>query len=248
MASQTTTPTTTTTPMMMIVRPLGAPLPRPITPPGIPPPASAHRLPSQLSFGVVCSSNINRSMEAHLVLMNAGLQCASYGTGTQVRLPGRTAMEPRVFKFGTPYHEMYTQLTSNTTDAQYFHKNGVLQLCQRGAAVKLSPTRWQDCTTVHEHHVVICFEERIYDAVMEDLQTREPTADFQEIHVICLDTKDNPTEAAVSGQVCCDLCWRLEQCGKNHNLSTEAANVVDQFQQERAAVTPIKVLYQLCYL
>lgn len=36
---------------------------------------------------------------------------------------------------------------------------------------------------------MIAFEERIYDAVVEDLQTREPTEDFKAIHVICLDTK-----------------------------------------------------------
>ena len=86
-------------------------LPRPSTPPGIPPP-EAHRPLSRLSYGVVCSSNINRSMEAHLVLGNAGmwidlitilcvlfftyssypppfllsgLRVESYGTGTQVR-------------------------------------------------------------------------------------------------------------------------------------------------------------------
>jgi len=41
------------------------------TPPGIPPP-EANRQPSKLSFGTVCSSNINRSMEAHVVLQNAG--------------------------------------------------------------------------------------------------------------------------------------------------------------------------------
>lgn len=44
---------------------------RPITPPGIPPP-SARRRASKLSFGTVCSSNINRSMEAHVRLQNAG--------------------------------------------------------------------------------------------------------------------------------------------------------------------------------
>ena len=36
---------------------------------------------------------------------------------------------------------------------------------------------------------MIAFEERIYDAVVEDLQIREPTEDFKAIHVICLDTK-----------------------------------------------------------
>ena len=50
---------------------LGHKLPRPMTPPGVAP-ESAHRPESKLSFGVVCSSNINRSMEAHVVLGNAG--------------------------------------------------------------------------------------------------------------------------------------------------------------------------------
>ena len=45
---------------------------RPSTPPGMPPP-SARRRSSKLCFGTVCSSNINRSMEAHVRLQNAGM-------------------------------------------------------------------------------------------------------------------------------------------------------------------------------
>ena len=90
-----------------------------------------------------------------------------------------------------------------------------------------------------------CVKERIFDAVVEDLQIREPTEDFQALHVICLDTKDNPHEAAVQGQVCLDLCWRLEHC---EDLQTDAATIIDEFQSERVAFTPIKVLYQVCYL
>jgi len=186
-------------------------------------------------------------MEAHLVLGNAGLNCESYGTGTQVRLPGKKAMEPRIFKFGTPYEQMYKSLTSTPDDAAFFNRNRVLQLCRRGAAVKRAPARWQDTPTdrVNQHDVVIAFEERIYDAVIEDLQMREPTEDFKPIHVICLDTKDNPTEAAKQGQVALDLCWRLEKCA---DLEAEAPLVVDAFQQDRLNVTPVKILYQPFYL
>ena len=61
----------------------------------------------------------------------------SYGTGTQVRLPGKSAMEPRIFKFGTPYSEMYRSLSATSEDEAYFLHNGVLQLCKRGSSVKV---------------------------------------------------------------------------------------------------------------
>lgn len=219
---------------------------RPMTPPGMPPP-SAHRRPSKLSFGTVCSSNINRSMEAHVVLQNAGMKVESYGTGTQVRLPGKSAMEPRIFKFGTPYAEMYRSLSETPEDEAFFLHNGVLQLCKRGSSVKVAPQRWQDTPSraVNKHQIVIAFEERIYDAVIEDLQTREPTEDFKAIHVICLDTKDNPHEAKLQGRVCLELCWILEQ---TEDLDLEAPELIDQFQEEQMTHTQIKVLYQMCYL
>mmetsp|Transcript_6349 Transcript_6349/g.14321 ORF Transcript_6349/g.14321 Transcript_6349/m.14321 type:complete len:226 (-) Transcript_6349:127-804(-) len=219
---------------------------RPSTPPGMPP-ASAGREQSRLSFGVVCSSNINRSMEAHVVLSNAGLTVESYGTGTQVRLPGKSAMEPRIFKFGTPYAEMYASLAATPEDRAFFVHNGVLHLCKRGAAVKLAPQRWQDTSTstVQEHDVVIAFEERIYDAVIEDLQMREPTEDFKAIHVICLDTKDNPHEAQLQGKVALELCWILEQ---TQDLDSEAPELIEQFQEQQMTHTQIKVLHQMCYL
>lgn len=157
-------------------------------------------------------------------------------------------MEPKIFKFGIAYAEMFKSLAATPEDEAFFVRNGVLQLCRRGAAVKRAPQRWQDepSELIAKHDVVIAFEERIFDAVVEDLQIREPTENFAPIHVICLDTKDNPHEAQVQGQVALDLCWRLEQAGDD--LVTQAAEIVDQFQNERMTHTQIKVLYQLCYL
>jgi len=186
-------------------------------------------------------------MEAHVVLGNAGLRVESYGTGTQVRLPGRTAMEPRIYKFGVPYEEIYNSMTQTRDDEDFFTRNKVLNLCRRGAAVKRAPQRWQDMPSdfISQHDIVIAFEERIYDAVVEDLQIREPTEHFAPIHVICLDTKDNPHEAQLQGQVALDLCWRLEAA---QDLLTEAPEILDTFEKEKMTHTPIKVLYQLCYL
>ena len=163
-------------------------------------------------------------------------------------LPGRSAMEPRIFKFGTPYEEMYNNLSATPEDEAFFIRNGVLQLCRRGAAVKRAPQRWQDQTSefVSTHDIVIAFEERIFDAVIEDLQIREPTENFDPIHVICLDTKDNPHEAQLQGRVALELCWRLEESADD--LIAQAAEIVDRFENERMTHTPIKVLYQLCYL
>jgi len=223
-------------------------LQRPSTPTDIPPSTSIARS-TKLSFGVVCSSNINRSMEAHVVFNNAGLNVESYGTGTHVRLPGRSAMEPRVFKFGTPYEEMYNSLSATSDDEAYFNHNGVLQLCRRGAAVKLAPQRWQDTPTeaISKHNIVIAFEERIFDAVVNDLQMREPTINFNPIHVICLDTKDNPHEAKIQGRVALELCWMLEHCSDD-DLDNECAILIDTFQRERMRENQIKILYQVCYL
>ncbi|OMO62841.1 RNA polymerase II subunit A [Corchorus olitorius] len=49
-------------------------------------------------YAMVCSSNQNRSMEAH-----SYRHVCSYGTGAHVKLPGPSLREPNVYDFGTPY-------------------------------------------------------------------------------------------------------------------------------------------------
>ena len=54
----------------------------------------------KLNVAVVCSSNMNRSMETHSVLTKKHFQTKSFGTGNQIKIPGRSAKEPNVYPFG----------------------------------------------------------------------------------------------------------------------------------------------------
>ena len=53
-------------------------------------------------FAMVCAANMNRSMEAHKVALNAGLDVKSYGAGNRVKLPGASRDNPNVFEFENP--------------------------------------------------------------------------------------------------------------------------------------------------
>ncbi len=63
-----------------------------------------------MRIALVCQSNLNRSMEAHLVLSQSGYNVCSYGAGTRVKLPGETQSEPNIYDFGTSYDFIYKDL------------------------------------------------------------------------------------------------------------------------------------------
>lgn len=65
---------------------------------------------SDLRIAVICSSNMNRSMEAHAFLAKKGFDIKSFGTGDKVKIPGSTADRPNVYDFGTSYEEIYQDL------------------------------------------------------------------------------------------------------------------------------------------
>ena len=116
-----------------------------------------------LRFAVVCSSNQNRSMEAHNFMSKRGLIVRSFGSGQQVKLPGTSLERPNTYTFDTTYEFMYKDLYNK--DANLYTQNGVLHMLDRNRRIKEKPERFQDCR--ERFDIIFTVEERIFDQVME---------------------------------------------------------------------------------
>lgn len=126
-----------------------------------------------------------------------------------MNLPGPTPTEPNVYDFGVPYQQMYDQL--KRADEALYSRNGVLQMLARNAKVKTAPERWQD-EKAKEFDVVITYEERVYDALVEDMEDRG-SKDYYSVHLIGLDVRDNHTEAEIGAQHTRELVQMLLDAG-----------------------------------
>lgn len=168
-------------------------------------------------------------MEAHLRLSAASYPVISFGTGSQVRLPGPRIDQPNVYPFNsTSYTSMHDELQNK--DPRLYRANGLLTMLERNLAVKWGPERWQDWSIGKprlEHSedkgskgveggvvdVVITCEERCWDAVVDDLMNRGGSLN-RPVHVINVDIKDNHEEALVGGKAILDLADSLNAAAR----------------------------------
>jgi RNA polymerase II subunit A C-terminal domain phosphatase SSU72 len=180
---------------------------------------------SELHFAMVCSSNNNRSMESHQALAGAGFHVSSFGTGTNVRLPGPTLTQQNVYAFGTPYRVMSDDLKAK--DEHFYASLGILDMLARNANIKRAPERFQDAD-LSPVDVVVTFEERVYDQATEHLaELRGSMVSTRIVHVLNLDVRDNREESQINSQLVLDLVRQISSVRDYHAQMQE---IIDKFE------------------
>ncbi|EHB00156.1 hypothetical protein GW7_01941 [Heterocephalus glaber] len=121
-------------------------------------------------------------MEAHNILSKRGFRVQSFGTGTHVKLPGPAPDKPNVYDFKTTYD----QINKRT---------------------KPQPERFQNCKDLLD--LILTCEERVFDQVVEDLNSREQET-CQPVHVVNVDIQDNHEETTLGVFLICELCQCIQ--------------------------------------
>jgi len=188
-------------------------------------------------IAMVCASNQNRSMQAHYILEKSGYKNVySYGTGNSVRLPGPSIDKPNVYPFGTPYATMQQDLLAK--DPELYERNGILQMLERNKNVKLAPEKWQH-EDKEEFDVVVTFETRVFDAVVEHLSMRD-SASMNVVHILGLHIKDNHKEAVKGGELTLKLLSLLAE-------SDDYESIMDRKLEEFEQSTGRQVLHAVLF-
>ncbi|XP_072036124.1 RNA polymerase II subunit A C-terminal domain phosphatase SSU72-like [Amphiura filiformis] len=190
----------------------------------------------KLKIAIVCSSNQNRSMEAHYLLSKKGFNVQSFGTGANVKLPGSAPAKPNVYEFGkTTYDEMYRELKSK--DKDLYTQNGILNMLDRNRRIKSRPEKFQHCK--EQFDVVITVEERVYDQVLEDFNNREQDSQTP-VHVINIEIQDNHDEATLGAFLIYELCQLLENA---QDLEDDLDDLLQEFEPRAER----DILHSVCF-
>uniref|UniRef100_A0AC34GWN7 RNA polymerase II subunit A C-terminal domain phosphatase SSU72 n=1 Tax=Panagrolaimus sp. ES5 TaxID=591445 RepID=A0AC34GWN7_9BILA len=147
----------------------------------------------------------------------------SYGTGNRVKLPGPSFDKFNAYEFeATTYDFIYKDLRKK--DVKLYTQNGLLYMLDRNRGIKPSPQKFQKAD--EEFDIILCLEERVYDQVLLFLQNRVPLSG-ERAHVINIDIKDNPKEAAVGAELVTNLCQKLEE---SFDVDHEIDDILTDFE------------------
>jgi len=189
----------------------------------------------KLRFAVVCSSNMNRSMEAHSFLQKKGYDIKSYGTGNMIKIPGESERKPNTYPFGTTYDHIFADLTAK--DKELYTKNGMLHIMERNRRIKSGPERFQECK--EEFDIILTVEEKVYDQTLEYFSEREAEKETP-VHVINMNVVDNPEDATIGAFLLCELAQNL-------SISDDLDNDIDDIIQDFESKCEREVLHTILF-
>uniref|UniRef100_UPI00358E9B92 RNA polymerase II subunit A C-terminal domain phosphatase SSU72-like n=1 Tax=Myxine glutinosa TaxID=7769 RepID=UPI00358E9B92 len=189
----------------------------------------------KLHVAVICSSNQNRSMEAHNLLSKKGINVRSFGTGLHVKLPGPSPDKPNVYEFKTSYEAMYQDLLQR--DKELYTQNGILHMLDRNRRIKTRPERFQDCRDRFD--LILSCEERVYDQIVEELHGRDQET-YEPVHVINVDIEDNHEDATIGAFLIYELCQCIQ-------LTEDMDNEMDELLQEFEDKSGKSFLHTVCF-
>ncbi|XP_037958293.1 RNA polymerase II subunit A C-terminal domain phosphatase SSU72-like [Teleopsis dalmanni] len=175
-----------------------------------------------LSVAVICASNMNRSMNAHLLLKNKGFDVKSYGVGDLIRIAGKTRNKPNYYPFGTSYQEIYNDLVAK--DKKYYKSIGFLKLLERNRTIKNAPERFQDCT--EQFDLIVTVEQCIFEQVVKTIQSHYPTT-RRYVHVVNIDVEDCLQKASYGSVLIAEF---LTKIAKSKNWRMEISYLIHDFQ------------------
>ncbi|KAI3381069.1 hypothetical protein SNEBB_001416 [Seison nebaliae] len=169
---------------------------------------------SKYKYGVICSSNQNRSTEIHRRLKQKHFHVHSYGVGEKVKLPGMSVDRPNLYSFGTTYDEMYKDLEEK--NGTYYRSNGLLDMLHRNRLLKDYPEKFQEIRHFN-FDVLFTVENRIFVAVHDFLVNKLKSIESNAIeegkccHVINIHIKDTHESAKEGGNIFMELAMLLEK-------------------------------------
>ena len=190
---------------------------------------------NNLRIAVCCSSNMNRSMEAHARLQKKGFNVLSYGTGDKIKLPGPSLNQPNVYEFGTSYEEIYQDLSKK--DKSMYKQNGILHMLDRNRMIKPGPERFQNCEK--QFDVIVTAEERVFDQVLEHFELSGNKCD-ELVHVINIDIQDNQEEATIGAFLFHELVQSL-------TISSDLDNEIDELLQDFESKCNRQILHSVLF-
>uniref|UniRef100_A0A2K6KUR2 RNA polymerase II subunit A C-terminal domain phosphatase SSU72 n=1 Tax=Rhinopithecus bieti TaxID=61621 RepID=A0A2K6KUR2_RHIBE len=118
-----------------------------------------------------------------------------------------------------------------------YTQNGILHMLDRNKRIKPRPERFQNCKDLFD--LILTCEERVYDQVVEDLNSREQET-CQPVHVVNVDIQDNHEEATLGAFLICELC----QCIQH---TEDMENEIDELLQEFEEKSGRTFLHTVCF-